>query len=67
MVKVTQINLGRRHGAANELCVRVEKEKTTIAFIQEPPMVRGKVKNIYGGVNFYSVKRINDEPTMPRA
>lgn len=61
MVKIVQVNLGRRDIAAKEiqLWVANPNEKIEIILIQEPRMQNNKPMDIKGGVMYYTGKNLN--------
>jgi ribonuclease HI len=73
MVRVMQINLGRRPRAAEELRARLSKEDNNIVLMQEPPKVgkrrrRARSGKFYGGRYFANKANENRGETLtPRA
>lgn len=56
MVRIVQINLGRRKGAAIELNTQINRGGIDIALIQEPFTVKNRVRNLQGGIILYNSK-----------
>lgn len=52
MVRIAQINLGKRTAAHNELKIRANDGNYELALIQEPVFTKRGTAKVYGGTNF---------------